>query len=60
LVAGAKEAEACKGKGKLVVTAVVVYVVGPRRCWVDKEEGGKERRLTWYGERPADPVVDRW
>jgi hypothetical protein len=26
----------------------------------DKEEGGKERRLTWHGERLVGPVVDRW
>jgi len=29
LFAGAKEAEACKGEGKLLVVVVVVYVVGP-------------------------------
>jgi len=26
----------------------------------DKEEGGKERRLTWCGERLVGPVVDWW
>jgi hypothetical protein len=46
LVPGAEEAEACKGEGKLVVVAMVVYVIGPRQCWGDKEERGKERRLT--------------
>jgi hypothetical protein len=60
LVAGAEEAETCKGEGKLVVAAVVVYVVGLQRCWGDKEEGGKDRRLTWHGERLVGPVVDRW
>jgi len=49
LVAGAEEAETCKGEGKLVVAAVVVYVVGLRRCWGGQRERRKreEAYLAW-------------
>jgi len=60
LFAGAKEAEAWRGEalggcsGGLCRWTMMVLGGG------DKEEGGKERRLIWCGERPVGPVVDWW
>ena len=40
-----------------MVAAVVVDYSGAGE---DKKEEGKERRLTWHGERLVGLVVDRW